>query len=70
MPKIVTDLLDSELPNTNKMTVNVDKNDDSKNINIYDLIQKQSSNKKEQVGVTLNKDIVDKLTFEGLMKLH
>lgn len=61
MPKIVSDLLDSELPNTDKITVNTDKKDESKNLNIYDLIQKQSSNKKEQVGVTLNKEIVDKL---------
>lgn len=62
MPKVVVDLMDSELPelptNTTTPQTNVKANN---GVSIYDLIQKQSSNKKEQVGVTLNKDIVDKL---------
>lgn len=57
MPKILDDFLDVELPNTDKVTVNKTQNE----IDIYSFIQKQRSTTKEQVGVTLNKDIVDKL---------
>ena len=57
MPKILDDFLDVELPNTDKVTVNKTQNE----IDIYSFIQKQKSTTKEQVGVTLNKDIVDKL---------
>ena len=72
MPKVVVDLMDSELPelptNTTTPQTNIkltiaeyQEGKANNSVSIYDLIQKQSSNKKEQVGVTLNKDIVDKL---------
>ena len=63
MPKVVTDLMNSELPDlpSNNATTQQNNTKANNSVSIYDLIQKQSSNKKEQVGVTLNKDIVDKL---------
>lgn len=60
MPKLNIDLLNEEIPKTNKTTiaqVKLNKN----SVNIYDFIKKENKNKKEQVGVTLEKDIVDKL---------
>lgn len=62
MPKLNIDLLNEEIPKTNKTTISSTKSDENKsNINIYDFIKKENKVKKEQVGVTLNKDIVDKL---------
>ena len=63
MPKVVTDIMNGELPNLpdlNKTEVNKSNNTET-SVSIYDLIKKQGPGKKEQVGVTLNKDIVDKL---------
>lgn len=59
MPKI--DILNTELPELPKSNTTIPKSNTTNSMSIYDLIPKQSSNKKEQVGVTLNKDIVDKL---------
>lgn len=59
MPKILDTFLDVEIPNTDKVTVN--KTQTNNEIDIYSFIQKQSSTTKEQVGVTLSKEIVDKL---------
>ena len=59
MPKILDTFMDIELPDTNKVTVN--KTQTNNEIDIYSFIQKQSSTTKEQVGVTLSKEIVDKL---------
>ena len=61
MPKII-DTLTEELPelpvlNNDKPVKQTDNN----GMSIYDLVKKQTSSKKEQVGVTLSKDIVDKL---------
>ena len=63
MPKVVTDLMNSELPELPKNNTNTLQNNTTTNngVSIYDLIKKQGVSKKEQVGVTLNKDIVDKL---------
>lgn len=63
MPKVVTDLMNSELPELPKNNTNTQQNNTTTNngVSIYDLIKKQGVSKKEQVGVTLNKDIVDKL---------
>ena len=59
MPNI-DDILKSELPTlSEKTTMKVESNNNE--IDIYSFIQKQKSTTKEQVGVTLNKDIVDKL---------
>ena len=59
MPNI-DDILKSELPTlSEKTTMKVESNNNE--IDIYSFIQKQRSTTKEQVGVTLNKDIVDKL---------
>lgn len=59
MPKILDTFMDIELPDTNKVTVT--KTQTNNEIDIYSFIQKQSSTTKEQVGVTLSKEIVDKL---------
>ena len=62
MPKVVTDLMNSELPELPKANSTTPKTNAANNsVSIYDLIKKQGASKKEQVGVTLNKDIVDKL---------
>jgi len=61
MPKVVEDLMNSELPSLPTNSVAETKTNTNSNMSIYDLIKKQGSTKKEQVGVTLNKDIVDKL---------
>ena len=59
MPNI-DDILKSELPTlSEKTTMKVESNNNE--IDIYSFIQKQSSTTKEQVGVTLSKEIVDKL---------
>ena len=60
MPNI-DDILKSELPTlSEKTTMKVESNNNNE-IDIYSFIQKQSSTTKEQVGVTLSKEIVDKL---------
>lgn len=61
MPKLNSDLLNEEIPKTNKTTIKNDNIEINKSINIYDLIKKEKKVKKEQVGVTLDKEIVDKL---------
>lgn len=58
MPNIELDLLNGELPDLPKTNTAITSNND---MSIYDLIKKQGAAKKEQVGVTLSKDIVDKL---------
>lgn len=58
MPKISTDILNEELPNSNKTTV---KKEQVSKISIYDIVKKEKKKSKEQVGVTLDKEIVDKL---------
>ena len=57
MPKILDTFLDVELPDTNKVTVAKTQNE----IDIYSLLKRESIGKKEQIGVTLSKDVVDKL---------
>ena len=57
MPKILDTFLDIELPDTNKVTVTKTQNE----IDIYSLLKRESIGKKEQIGVTLSKDVVDKL---------
>lgn len=61
MPKINMDILNEELPNTNKTTVIHETNKIKTSISIYDIVGKEKKKSKEQVGVTLDKDIVDKL---------
>ena len=63
MPKVVTDLMNSELPELPKNNTNTQQNNTTPNngVSIYDLIKKQGASKKEQVGVTLSKNIVDKI---------
>lgn len=71
MPKLKSDLLNEELPRTNKVTIMSevndsktisDENENKSNINIYDLIKKEVKKEpKELVGVTLEKETVDKL---------
>ncbi|WP_343102079.1 hypothetical protein [Romboutsia sp. MSSM.1001216sp_RTP31141st1_G3_RTP31141_220114] len=56
------DLLNEELPKTNKTTiVSTISYENKNNINIYDFMKKENKVKKEQVGITLNKDIFKKL---------
>ena len=57
MPKILDTFMDIELPDTNKVTVTKTQNE----IDIYSLLKRESIGKKEQIGVTLSKDVVDKL---------
>ena len=57
MPKILDTFMDIELPDTNKVTVTQTQNE----IDIYSLLKRESIGKKEQIGVTLSKDVVDKL---------
>lgn len=59
MPKLPTDLLNEELPTTNKSTIVKETN--TSTLNIYDLVKKEKKSTKEQVGVLLEKEIVDKL---------
>ena len=58
MPKILDTFLDVELPDTDKVTVTKTQNNE---IDIYSLLKRESIGKKEQIGVTLSKDVVDKL---------
>ena len=58
MPKILDTFLDIELPDTDKVTVTQTQNNE---IDIYSLLKRESIGKKEQIGVTLSKDVVDKL---------
>ncbi|HJG95927.1 MAG TPA: hypothetical protein K8V90_02340, partial [Romboutsia timonensis] len=58
MPKILDTFMDIELPDTNKVTVTQTQNNE---IDIYSLLKRESIGKKEQIGVTLSKDVVDKL---------
>lgn len=59
MPKILDTFLDVELPDTNKVTVT--QTQTNNDIDIYSLLKRESIGKKEQIGVTLSKDVVDKL---------
>lgn len=59
MPKILDTFMDIELPDTNKVTVT--KTQTNNEIDIYSLLKRESIGKKEQIGVTLSKDVVDKL---------
>ena len=59
MPKILDTFLDVELPDTNKVTVTQTQTNNE--IDIYSLLKRESIGKKEQIGVTLSKDVVDKL---------
>lgn len=62
MPKLNVDLLNEEIPKINKTTISNVKSSENKNsVNIYDFIKKENKIKKEQIGVTLEKEIVDKL---------
>ena len=62
MPKLNSNLLNEDIPTTKKITVNnIPSNKNEKNLSIYDIIKKEKKSTKEQVGVTLNKEIVDKL---------
>ena len=59
MPNI-DDILKSELPTlSEKTTMKVESNNND--IDIYSLLKRESIGKKEQIGVTLSKDVVDKL---------
>lgn len=59
MPKIDMNLLNEEVPKTNKTTV-MHETKPAK-VSIYDIVKKEKKKSKEQVGVTLDKEIVDKL---------
>lgn len=59
MPKL-NNLLNEEIPTTSKVTIK-EKEETKVSVNIYDFIKKEKKTTKEQVGVTLDKDIVDKL---------
>ena len=59
MPKILDTFMDIELPDTNKVTVTQTQTNNE--IDIYSLLKRESIGKKEQIGVTLSKDVVDKL---------
>ncbi|MGL5716588.1 MAG: hypothetical protein ACRCXT_10555 [Paraclostridium sp.] len=61
MPKIDMDILNEELPKTNKRTVIHEIKTEKTSISIYDIVGKEKKKSKEQVGVTLDKEIVDKL---------
>ncbi|WP_270943265.1 hypothetical protein [Romboutsia lituseburensis] len=61
MPKIDMDILNEELPKTNKTTVIHETKPNKSSISIYDIVKKEKKKSKEQVGVTLDKEIVDKL---------
>lgn len=58
MPKIDMNLLNEEVPTTRKSTI---VNETKSSLSIYDIVKKEKKKSKEQVGVTLDKDIVDKL---------
>ena len=58
MPKIDMNILNEDLPKSNKTTVIHETKNDKSSISIYDIVKKEN---KEQVGVTLDKEIVDKL---------
>ena len=59
MPKILDTFMDIELPDTDKVTVT--QTQTNNDIDIYSLLKRESIGKKEQIGVTLSKDVVDKL---------
>ncbi|CEN31382.1 hypothetical protein [Paraclostridium sordellii] len=61
MPKIDMNLLNEEVPKTNKTTVIHETQPTKTSISIYDIVKKEKKKSKEQVGVTLDKEIVDKL---------
>ncbi len=61
MPKIDMNLLKEEVPTTKKSTVIHETNPSKTSISIYDIVKKEKKKSKEQVGVTLDKEIVDKL---------
>lgn len=61
MPKLDINLLNEEVPTTKKSTVVHETKSPKATISIYDLVKKEKRKSKEQVGVTLEKEIVDKL---------
>ncbi|EQK44085.1 hypothetical protein C672_0613 [[Clostridium] bifermentans ATCC 638] len=61
MPKIDINLLNEEVPTTRKSTIVNEVNETKPSLSIYDIVKKEKKKSKEQVGVTLDKDIVDKL---------
>lgn len=61
MPKIDMNLLNEEVPTTRKSTIVNETNVTKSSLSIYDIVKKEKKKSKEQVGVTLDKDIVDKL---------
>ena len=61
MPKIDMNLLNEEVPTTRKSTIVNDSKEGKPSLSIYDIVKKEKKKSKEQVGVTLDKDIVDKL---------
>lgn len=61
MPKLDINLLNEEVPTTKKSTVVHGTKNSKATISIYDLVKKEKRKSKEQVGVTLEKEIVDKL---------
>lgn len=64
MPKIDMNLLNEEVPTTRKSTIvneTNETNETKSSLSIYDIVKKEKKKSKEQVGVTLDKDIVDKL---------
>ena len=64
MPKLDIKLLNEELPKTNKTTVAPIENKlekEANTLNIYNLIKKEKKSTKEQIGITLRKEKVDKL---------
>ncbi|EPZ61840.1 hypothetical protein [Paraclostridium sordellii] len=61
MPKIDMNLLNEGVPKTNKTTVIHENQPIKTSISIYDIVKKEKKKSKEQVGVTLDKEIVDKL---------
>lgn len=64
MPKFDATLLNEDLPKTDKVTVNAiikTENKEANTLNIYDLVKKEKKSTKEQIGITLRKEKVDKL---------
>ncbi|GAA0696788.1 hypothetical protein GCM10008904_00960 [Paraclostridium ghonii] len=61
MPKIDINLLNEEVPTTKKSTIVNEPNETKSSLSIYDIVKKEKKKTKEQVGVTLDKEIVDKL---------
>lgn len=60
-PKLNLELLNEEIPTVSKNTISDSNKKESTSHSIYDFIKKEEKKSKEQVGVTLDKNIVDKL---------